>query len=529
MPLYEISNITNSTIHLPSPLSGKLGPRQHTQVDAPASHLETASMNRMVNKKLLAITSVGNSLSTPDNIETQVLRTVDDTVRHLYVSSTSGLRSNSGLTPGSPLKTIQEAANLFLTGPIQFWEVNDNRYIHVEDPQGTTHTESVVILPHAGPGALVIKGQETTVEEGLVLAGTPFTAIPGFEIDQTCNLSGGALVPSTYSYGTYLVPQVSFADTEYDASYDMLPVKDNAASSLTVTCYDPGIWSAFSLSGGALVDLVKPNITWRAADSTAFAYTNAPTITNLGGALIVRGFNVKKAAVGGSFGSFLNSGAGPGDSSTGSLVAMQRLHFNDAGFSTVVEGDSCSMTCVSFDDAATTPRLSSCQSFIAQNVAINTSLVLIEGAGDASLYGISVDHTNAGLGGFRVSSGTPIRHLAADIRASGAGNCQLSLFGVDCSVYALSVEGAGPNPAVACNNGSSVAFDIATGASRLVGTAGNTDVGVLVSDRSKCSGNNLASISLTGSAGDLKIGALAPQTWVAGANSDAIEFARFQT
>lgn len=529
MPVYEIQNLTNNRVFLPDPIGGKIDPRGSRSVDCPAHHVQTSPMIRMVNAKILTIVSVANSGDVPDNLETLPTTSLDEGVRALYVDITNGVDANTGLTPNEPLKSVQRAVNLYKSGAIQHWPLNDNRYIHVMGAPGSEFKENIVVPPHAGMGALIIQGEEEVLAQDLEVSGSVFTSVPGFEVEQNLNLTGAGLAPSTLSYGAFVVPQVSFAETEFEAAYDMLPIKDNAAESLRTAAFDPGVFSGFAYFAGALVDVVSPNITWKSADSTAFSFTGVPTITNLGGALIIRGFRAAPADVGGNFSSFMNSAAGPGDSGNGSPVTLQRIAFTGGAFAQIVEGDALSMIGCSINDPASFPKLSSANTLVCQNILINSGICLVEGAGDISMYGASFDSSGAVNGGIRIADSTPVRYLAADIRCTGTGDGNLQLNSTSVNVQALSIEDAGALDAIQGLTGSDISITVAALNSRLNGSAGNSAHGCSIGVMSYVLSGFEANITLSGTAGDLKVGDLAAKAWTDPAVTDPDQLARHQT
>lgn len=451
-------------------------------------------------------------------------------VRAIYCDPVSGDDTNDGLTSSTAVRDLQVAINMYFPASrgMQSWAVNDNRVIHVLGSAGTVMTKSVVVPPHAGLGALIIQGQETTVEPGLLLAGTPFSAIVGYQIDQTLNLLGAALTPSSYQYNAFVKPQVSLAETEFDAGYDALPIRDNGASDLTVTAYDPGVWSAFSYSAGALVDIVQPNITWRPEDATATAFINAPAITNFGGALIVRGFEIQAASVGGNFGCFLmnSSAASP---LLGASTLMQRSIVTDTSFSPFVDGNGVGLMGIIYDDPAAYPKL--CEGdVIIQNFLGRCGFLDCPGPQRTAIYGMSLDTPADAVGGLSMSNNfVSGGHVAADLRASGTEGTQFRVLGGAVVHFGpISVEGAKGLNCVQVEN-AYADFKIGSNAGRTTGSAGNNGVGLDLSEGSFGIAGNEASITLSGTGGDMTVGALPARAWTAGSQTDPTELSRFST
>ncbi len=459
----------------------------------------------------------------------EILSLLSEDVRELWVDPVNGLDTNTGLSPSSPLKSVQLAV-ILLKQPygLPHWGLNDNRTIHVMGAAGTVLTESIGIPPHAGPGALIIQGEETKVAEDLVLSATPFSKIAGYEIDQTLNLDGASLTANTHQYNGFVVPQVSLVETEFDVGYDQLPIRDNSASSLTVTVYDPGYWSAFSYVGGALVDIVRPNITWRPEDSAPTSYFNGPAINNIGGALIVRGFEVKQAAVGGDKGPFIQNN-GCGAPFTLSSTVLQRILVTGAQFSRFLSGHQVMTMGMIFDDPDAYPVMASNDAMI-QNFLGRCGFVDFDGPQRTAVYGASLDASGNSVGGLRFRNGfNSANHVAADLRASGSQDTQFGVFsGAYVHFGPLSVEDAGDLNCIQVQN-ACVDLKIGSNQFRTVGSANNNGVGLAISEGSWGTAANEANITLSGAGGDMAVGSLPAREWTAGSQTDTVELSRYRT
>ncbi len=448
-----------------------------------------------------------------------------DTLRNLYVDPVLGDDANSGLDASNAFLTIQRAVDLFKGSSNTHWLFGDDRTINVIGADGVVMTESIVIPSHAGMGALIIKGQETTVESDLVIAGTPFNSIASYEVRQTLNLTGAGLTPSTYQYDAFVIPQASLADGVFDATFDCLPIIDNAASSLTVVSLDPGTYSAFSYPSGSLCDIVKPNITWKPENSSAFSYINIPGIVCMGGPLIIEGFRLEPAEVGGNYGSFIQTVATGAENSLGSSVVMTR-NITKGGFAKNVQGEGVAFNGNIIDDPGAFITFSNVRDLTINNLAARTGILVIE-RGAACIYGIDLLQTAATVGGLRIRA-LDFGLVFADIRASAGTTQFVATISKDFNIAALSVEDAGANAAISLFSGN-CSLKLATNATRLNGTANNTGVGMDVTEGAWAEGSNETSITLSGSSGDMKVGALPSRDWATGSQTDPEELARYST
>jgi len=461
---------------------------------------------------------------------TKLFSMLPNTTRELWVDPVNGLDTNSGLSQSSPLKSIQLAVNMFKqVYSLPHWDLNDNRTIRVMGAMGTEFVENIVVPPHAGLGALIIQGEETVVEEGLTVSATPFSTIAGYEIDQTLNIEGTPLTANEYQYNGFAVPQVSLATTEFDAGYDGLPIRDNDAGSLTVTAYDPGEWSSFSYVAGALINIVQPNLTWRQESSAPNSYFNGPVITNLGGALIIRGFELKAAEVGYSLGPLMQSF---GSVSVFSLPSsmFQRVIITDSKYSRILSGSQSGFMGAIIDDPDGIITMSSTDVHIT-NLLGRCGFIEFDGPQRTGVYGASLDASGNTVGGLRFRDGCCSgNHIAADLRASGTEDTQFGVFtGAKIHFGPISVEDAGDLNCIQVYS-SYVDLKIGSNQGRTSGTANNNGVGLDLAEGSWGTAANEANITLSGAQGDMTVGSLAARSWTAGSQTDNVdELSRYST
>ena len=217
-----------------------------------------------------------------------------------YVDLDVGNDNNSGVGPGVALATIQEAVNRHFPswkGPKDLGTTP--RYIIVSGVTNTTITESVVIPPFVGDGPLVISGVQDTVYANAVETGAVFSPVASYASLQDLSFAG-PFTPSDPALANkaFVVPKVTTYATLQEANIDCFPILDNGGASIRCPVYLPGVFSGFDHYNGAVCDLKVNRLTWRPdinIDQSFPAYVNGGfCISNNGGPLIVQNFDFEE-------------------------------------------------------------------------------------------------------------------------------------------------------------------------------------------------------------------------------------------
>jgi len=433
-------------------------------------------------------------------------------LRTIYVNHTSGNDGYAG-TISEPVGTIQEAVNRFkpLDRGVQAWDLNDDRTIIVQDPGGTsTFDEEIVIPPHAGEGALVIKAEYHAEFSGLVESGSPpFSAISGFEVRQRLSFTTSPLTPSTLGDGYIIIPDANLLGEPYSFSWDYLPIVDNAAGTCDVVAIDPGIWTAYSHGNGTEVSIVRPIVTWR-PPSNSFFYPNS-CIRNMGGSLIVEGFVFENSSS--SSTNYIISNTGyAGDILYGGKVHIRGCIVNNngsgAGFQTLFNGDSISACgiIIKSKGAYTTHSknlsMVNCRDVIPSGVFYRNIL----NSTALALYGLDLDATNATSAGLSFEGCNQVDYLMLDIRGSG-----LYLYKTNTvQIWAMSCEDSGTSP---CIDIAELSSAYLVEDNRVVGSSGNTGYGIRLRGINSSLYMVYTSSTISGSSGDIKVGSNPVISW----------------
>ena len=446
----------------------------------------------------------------------------DPALRSLWVEPDTGDDSAVG-TIGNPLKTQQEAVNRFkpMSMGIQYWALDDDRQINV---MGTgKFQESVVIPAHAGMGALRIVGEETVLHEGLAVNGST-SAIAGFEVRRRLSFTTAPMTPSALADGYFVRPQArTVTENNFEFQWSMIPIVDNAAGSIDGPILIPGSLTAFDLGSGVLVDIVQPKRIQQPAANDQWAFVEGCCFLNLGGALIVEGleFQARDDVQIANRGVVLAALGSIGNEYNGSAYLLSRCvirHNAITGltFSSIVSGDAASMTgCLVVGGSE---RLST--------GSRGMTIVNLRASGGLTLSALSTAFTFYGLDS---TLGIYIYDckgsLSADIRPS-ATEALLLTGGSRVETAVFSVEGCTAPRCIFADTQSTLT--LFGGGGSIVGTTGNTGIGVELEALSYCNATTAGSITLSGSGGDIKVGALAVQAWGAGSTTDPTELARLR-
>lgn len=426
----------------------------------------------------------------------------DAALREVYVNTATGNDDNDG-SVGSPLKTVQAAVDRFKPawlGP-QTWNLGDDRLIFVQ--AGSSIEESITIPAHNGEGALIIRGEEQVLYSGLEEVG--FSAIAGTSAQQTLSFVGTPLTPASLTFGAFVVPRTNLLDNIFEFQWDNLPITNggNTNSAVPVIASDPGVYTAFSHVPGAIVDIVEPQINWNPGEYATGAFYEDACIRNQGGALVVQGFFWYDAA--NPFRTFtviINNGSSS-KQNTGSTVCVSR----------------CSTL---------TPLITLCSN--SQGVSFSGNVFSTSSASFSSIE--LVNNFFKGLV-FRSCFTGSFGSFSQGVMNFNT-NSYAYWTGADCSggVYVfsntrLSLESAtiinaiGPLAALEIAQNSFVEL---LGFPYVDGSSGNLNVGARIGTLSAISGDS----TLTGTGGELQVGALAPQLWAAGPTTDPTKLARYE-
>lgn len=449
-------------------------------------------------------------------------------LRAIYVNHTSGSDGYAG-TITEPVATIQEAVNRFkpLDRGVQTWDLNDDRAIIVQDPGGdSTFDEEVVIPPHAGDGALHIKADYIVAHSGLVEAGTPFSTLSGFEVRQRLTFTTTPMTPGVLADGYFAVPDTNYLGNPYEYGWDYLPIVENGDGYVDVVALDPGTWTAFNHFAAATVDIVAPKLIWRPGTTDSLAYYSSACIKNMGGALIVEGFKFQQPQ---TFTSniVISNVMQDSDSGNGDRVYLRGCIIDDnassVGFTSVVVGDSCSIAgCIFKANNASISNGARALTLVNTRFADTSTYYPYFHSSEITVWGGDVDiSTNAW---FYLDSGTNAR-VFLDIRGGA-----LYIIKSSVNIQALSVENnnSGWSNLYVDSHSSAIINSALSPSVRLVGSTGNTTYGLhIVGMNSSVYTNiNPTSATLSGSSGDVKVGANPVRSWSAGEETDLTNLSR---
>lgn len=446
-------------------------------------------------------------------------------LRTIYVNHTSGNDGYAG-TISEPVGTIQEAVNRFkpLDRGVQAWDLNDDRTIIVQDPGGThIFNEEITIPPHSGDGALIIKAEYNVVFSGLTEAGTPFSALSGYEVRQRLTFTTTPMTPGTLNDGYFAIADTNYLGNPFEYGWDYLPIVYNGDGYVDVVALDPGTWTAFNHFAGATVDIAEPVVIWQPATTDGSAYYTTQCIRNLGGALIVEGFRFQPYRTS-LTGSVISNIGQIGESTNGTRVTVRGCIFEDnsgTGFATIAIGDACSLLGCIFTTSAT-DFVNYTKGLSVVNNRIKSTYSLVQfGYTEATIWGIDVE-LDGSSDTFYIKSSNLIRFFA-DIRAAN-----IRFVDSYCFIEALTVEGAGALPAIDIGSNCSIDITTAITGSRLSGSTGNNSYGLQITNANSevRSNTNPTTATITGTSGDVKIGDNPVRAWTAGAETDLTKLAR---
>jgi len=434
-------------------------------------------------------------------------------LRTIYVNHTTGGDGYAG-TISEPCATIQQAVNRFkpLDRGAQNWALNDDRTILVQDPGGDSiFDEEIVIPPHAGDGALIIRAEYQVEFSGLVESGSPFSTIAGFEVRQRLSFTTSPMTASTLGDGYFVVPQTNTLGNPFEFGWEILPIVDNATGTCDVVAYDPGSYTAFTHLAAVAVDIVKPQVIWRPGLTDASGDYPVPCIRNMGGSLIVEGFRFQNSTAGQSNVVLMNTGPS-GDTWFGGRVYIRGCvvenNGSGTGFRGVVHGDSCALSGVLLQGRNGITMSSS--DLIGVNIrqALSAGFTPangLYGVANAYLYGVDTELSASDSKIFNIHMSSNIM-IAIDLRGGG-----LHFWQGAAQIDAMSCEDSAKTCIVLSTD--STAFILS--ASRAVGSSGNTDYGVRMFGYNAVL-EGYSPPSLSGSLGDLKVGDNPITSWGVG-------------
>lgn len=458
-----------------------------------------------------------------------------DAERDVYVDPVNGNDDNDGLvatqiagTNEGPVQSIQLAVLMFKLPLGRTWARGADRTIHVKYTAGmATITEQITVPPHNGEGVLIIDAEENVLFSGLIENGA-LSAVAGFECRSRLTFTTAPLTPAALAR-TAFVRSRSRGENVIDACAEDLPIVANANNSVDVVVGEPGIFTAFNYQNGTVVDIVAPQVPWGLSPEPAGSVLmlQRTLITNIGGSpLLVRGFICKADGIS-IFNSCFLKNTGKGVGIFGNNTALSRCFSDGAGgaqWGALTVGDVLVTALISKNGS-----LFNVASFADLAVVLNVDF---DGAGAT----VAMSSVRAGVF-VGVNTTCTINILDSDISggfSADARGFNIGFFGRSgAQVYALTISGVGGAIALlfgTTQSGDQSGMCMATliDGTRVSGSAGNTSVGCLVGIQSNLL--LLAGVpTLTGTAGDLRVGAAAPRAWGAGDQSDATLFARFDS
>lgn len=461
----------------------------------------------------------------------KLFRTVGASVRDLWVDIVSGSDAGPG-TQANPLKTIQEAVYRFKqqdNGPAPSWDRADDRTIHVVHTAGMPRiTEKVRIPPHNGAGFLQILAEEQTMHSGLTQVGS-FASISGFTVRNRITIFE-PIPANTYGDNAFVKPTNNITNKLLEDTWDDLPIVGNGVSTIDVSAYNPGSFSAFYYGPGKTIDVVRPQIVWSWPDiSSSEYYSDAPLIVNEGSPLIISGFifETQRNSVGAggpTMSAFIsNSSTTVADYTIGSPVIASRCIFRP-GFSDnntfnaalhLLYGDGITIT-------GSLIRLE-CTSNLCEGRGVQfLNVRLHDGYGDLwprVLNGsTALMYLDAGFGsetGAIIVENNSRATITADVR-NGNLICRYN----SSATFTGTIEGAGTDPAIEVLDNSHITIESASG------TSGNDGYGASIGILSSITANALPTLS--GADGDVEVGQMPAQSWSASVIVDSVEMATYR-
>lgn len=462
--------------------------------------------------------------------------------RLLKVDPENGNDADDGMSNSTALKTIQ-CAVLKLKPPTagpQLWLRHDDRTIEVLFTPGMADiTERVVIPPHAGAGFLIIQGDERVVASGLVMS-APLSAVAGKETQQTMTFTTTPLAVGALNNAAFIrLSDRSLEPTAFEAALNDVPVRSNLAGSCKVIAADPGVFCAFSLGAGAVVDVVEPQVVWSLpANADARLETAATAILNVGGSpLIVSGFVAKAPADASSTTSnvFLTN-AGSGYSLVaGPPVVLNRCTMRgDVGTAalwSVITSGPVTLSGVQVEPDSIFYVVNEASNYalynMNANVANSFTTVQLQGIAFGFVSGLNAE----GCSIFMASVNLDTCSVDLDATGTTTGTGAFALYDdVSLDFTALTVINAGLLAAVSVGSHHGGYKPTGVGwldATRVSGSTGNLAVGVTVGTLASLHTYGNVQPTLTGAGGDLKVGALAARPWGSGSQTDPTDLSIF--
>lgn len=430
----------------------------------------------------------------------------DDTLRTLYVDPVNGDDEGTG-EEDDPVQSVQLAVYKLIPPHkgAPYWAEGEDRQVFVV-ANGTpiTLSERIVVPPHAGLGCLSITGEEETLYSGLVQSGGA-AAVSGAYAQRTITFTTSTMVAASLDRVAFLkeVTQIG-PPTSHIGN---LPIISNTTNTVVVVA------NSFAGTGaGVVYDIVRPLVTWtpdqQQVNSSSWDNSEREAILLQSGGNVVDGFVFD----GGTddwppycFVQSMNPSMTELYGPNANLLTRIRVARTDyplaagAGFGAfgvifdgifqpfgaVGGGAACGYSLI------TTSSPSSCFAEYG-SFGLNLSALVVRGT-------VS----------FKDNNGLFFNQI--DVR-NGSFNL-INTTAITSSGY-ISVEGAGSNPAIKLV-GSSLANV------SLSGSTGNTGVGLQLEKGSYFT-RSLA-YTLTGTGGDVKIGAAAAQTWASCPATDKAE------
>ena len=490
----------------------------------------------MANIKIDSIGSVGSAagpdkvLTLQDGTNTTLMTSVDQITTYVnnnlapdgkvyqagdyYVDLSTGSDTNAGTSWAAPLATVQEALNRVLPSFAGVVELTTDTYIFVRGP-GTV-SENVVVPAHTGEGCLVIEG-DTTVQTTLTVTGT-FNPIGASFSLQDITFSSPTLTASdpTIVEKSFLRPQVSSYGNVWETQVDCFPVLDNGTAYVRCPVTYPGLFTGFDYTPGALVDVVTNNVTWAEVASPGFTKSKC-FITNLGGNLIVKNFIFEANPAAAAPGSIVLNTNQVGASGSGLFQKTQLTQCIFKDIQLVGNGDFDIVCCIG-GGAGTEGSLSVGNS---SGAGIWNSLSIPQSPGNWPIF---IQYSEAGIFGLYCKGylqffGSTVSTILTDVRERATWVLENSY----ALIYELDISDSVVDGLFVDQKSTAFVVDTLSGTN-------NAAYGAQVGDCSSIlntSGGGGATLTLTGTLGELKVGNAAVQAWAAGSVTDPVYLARF--
>jgi len=447
----------------------------------------------------------------PENQFSRVVPCVADSVRELFVDVVNGSDENGGESRDDALATKQEAVLRFKSPwrtPV--WAEGEDRVItEIYTPGMPITEESIVIPPHAGEGFLRIEAEEQTLQADLAQNGALAAVASSGNVLSTLNFTGATLTANEFDKLGFCKVQARVYSLPAQL-IENLPIVTTAASSLVVVAADPGSYTAYEWTAGVAFDIVAPQIKWRNQDSTNAV--DSAHITNMGGGLIVSGYEFLYSGASGSNHYVLNN---RGNNAYPQFVSSAQIVrcMTDTGFA----GGWMSGGDVGVNIIGEAYRVASdCDGVIGNCLLTSVLAGPYFHKTSGLIFGLFIDAT-AATHDFLFNNCQDIHdaYVSIDGASIKVKNSYISFNG-------FKAENVGAEPALLVEKRSYVEFTVAAD---VEGATGNTNFGCLVDAMSMVNVPNgsAASIALSGSSGNLQVGSGAgASTWAGGAVQSAV-------